>query len=90
MKMAVFQHEYTGGTIPEDLLLASLIHFTKRKNRQRYRFGVLVSYGIVGGMGGKISAENTDSGACFKIILPIISLYWGLLEKENTKGNPYC
>jgi PAS domain S-box-containing protein len=66
--------EDTGGGIPKDILSRIFEPFYTTKDIGKGTgLGLSVSYGIVRGMNGIITAENTDKGVCFKIILPIIN-----------------
>lgn len=66
--------ENTGGGISKDVLPRIFEPFyTTKEIGKGTGLGLSVSYGIIRGMDGMITAENTDSGVCFKIILPIIN-----------------
>jgi len=65
--------EDTGGGIPNNVLPRIFEPFYTTKEIGRGTgLGLSVSYGIVRGMNGTITAENTDGGARFKITLPAI------------------
>ena len=68
------ESEDTGGGITKDVLPRIFEPFYTTKDIGKGTgLGLSVSYGIVRGMNGIITAENTDHGVCFKIILPIIN-----------------
>ena len=73
--------EDTGGGIAENVLPRVFEPFyTTKEIGKGTGLGLSVSYGIIRDMKGSITAENSNDGARFTIILPVASQE-GLLER---------
>ena len=64
----------TGGGIPEAVLPHIFEPFyTTKSIDEGTGLGLSVSYGVVGDMGGTITAANTAEGVCFEIKIPVLT-----------------
>jgi len=69
---AIVRVQDNGGGFPPPVLNRLFDpFFTTKEPGKGTGLGLSISYGIVRDMGGKISARNLDSGACFEIVMPI-------------------
>ncbi len=67
--------EDNAGGIPEDIIDYIFEPFyTTKEMGKGSGLGLSVSYGIIRDMGGAIKAHNTDQGARFEILLPLIDV----------------
>lgn len=71
-QQVVIEVEDNGGGI-ESALIGKVFEpfFTTKPVGKGTGLGLSVSYGIVQNMGGSLGVENTQEGACFRIVLPI-------------------
>jgi len=64
--------EDTGGGVPEHLVERLYEpFFTTKEPGKGTGLGLSISYSIIHQMNGSITVENTDKGACFRLLLPL-------------------